>query len=237
MITVGFLSLLKRAAARRGLDYDAGQVSQAEAVSMAEALNECARIAYNFYPWPQTSYRTTNGAGGWEPWDVLLAAYEENPITARSEGRSPLTAEVLVDGSGEETIVLTDGTVVSGRPASGQSLYYLFQKPPPIFSASAYSASTSYDTGDVCWSGNHCYRRNDSGSGTAPPNSEWVVQSLPEFLVQPVLAGVERWFARVDGLPVTARMLEQAMQDRLEDELRNLTYIQNQQRDGGPAHR
>lgn len=241
-MTVGFVSLLRSVAARRGLDYDAGQVSDAEAAAVAEALTECVRFAYDFYPWPWTCYQVNTAAmTGWNAWDRLLTVWTEEPMAARAAGRVPRQAD-FITGAGDTVTLLVDGTAYDNDVTpSGVDLWYLFQKAPLRYSAAAYASGTSYATGDVVFYGASCWRALDSGTGAElgvpASGGNWQEQLLPVELEQTVLAGVQRWFSTTDGAPIAARALQSAMQDRLEDAMRALIQMQGQYRGGSPAHR
>lgn len=239
-----FLSLLRSVAARRGLDYDAGQVTSPEAGAIAEALTECARILWDYYPWPYTCYyaNTGNNLQGWAAWDRLLNAWTEEPLAARAAGRTPGKAEFLIQ-AGDNVSIISGGAVLpDGIHATGHNIWYLFQTAPPVFSRADYAAGTYYSTGDAVFYGASSWRASDSGTGgdlgtPGAVDSSWVEQTVPIELESAILAGVQAWFAVTDGQPVAMRVLQGAMTDRLADALRYLTNTQGQYGGGTPAHR
>ena len=244
-MNVSFLSLLKSVASRKGLSYEDGQVPDAEARAVAQALTQVCRVVYDFYPWPWTCYyvQTTGDDSLYlDPLSKLLDVWKEDPVAAWAAGRGvPARVKFLEMGDGVRLLNAPGVEVTAGTPTPlvNYELWLLYQRGAPRFDITPYDDATYYDAGDVIFTGTKdCRRAQVAGLGSEiTADGRWLDQTVPEELEQTVLAGVEQWFAGTDGRPMGAQALRLAMQERMEETMRALIETRGQYTGQGPGHR
>lgn len=199
MRTTSYEKILTGVAARMGLDPTVSLQASTRA-ALTEYLNSRIAIAWEWDRWPELcriEQRTPEISGtelslsyeqtGAEPFGEIFGIYLEDPdkvLNPKEVGYS-----------------LRDDRILLDPDLTGTDVWVHYRLRPYQFSATSWSAATSYAAGDIVRAADgHCYEALSAHSGVQPPNgTNWKQLPVPSILSDYLKLAVASDALREDG--------------------------------------
>lgn len=206
------------------LDYIKADMKPATKAKLAEYINAAAKLAWEFYTWPDAL-------------DIRAETVEAHPTVEGARHIPRVTAQrnlkVVVECYDRDPRVSdcfdTVKYVVRGEsiflPGCDLSTVYVdFRPAEPEFTDEPHALGSAYVTGALVWddtaTGDVFKALQPVPANTALNNAAyWRAVQLPDFLAEPVKAGVIGAFKAAKGEHGTARVKEEYMREALEHEI------------------
>ena len=157
--------------------------------------------------------------------DDIGEVYEVWSADPRSN-RRPLTVAYTIGPAG----IVVDA-------AAGDRVWVEYSVRPPVFTLTAWSASTSYVAGDLAYLAPNTYKASAAVSGSSPDaSSSWGIEEMPYVLAEIIKHGIVADGLREDGQHEKAALEDQRADVLLENEICNITTRQHQRATYGPRN-
>ena len=140
------------------------------------------------------------------PMGKVLGVYEADPFTDKNPGPLPFSVTV-------------EGVVVNEDVGASAAVHVKFMEPAPLFTSTAWATATDYVVGDVVLEADECYlciEAHTAGTfSTDLAADRWVIQQVPEFLVETVKTATVAAWRESGGETARMQVLEGILDRRL----------------------
>lgn len=223
--TADFRGVLHGLARRKGLDPDVN-LQPNEAAALTEYIASAYEFIWRWYEWPEsisieqvtfTDQAIARTGVTSFPIDQVFAVTQRHPITSASPQTVPFRP-------GAGNIYVTDAS------KADSSLYVVYRRPCPRFTATAYSASATYAVGDLIYfTDGDCYEclaATTAGQSPTTTAAKWQKQEIIAYLRNALLHAALGETLREEGQHSTSMLEDGQLQGYLEDALDRLELDQ-----------